>query len=109
MTSKPTDWDRLETLESAVYQAGDSLTITISRANFNWLLLQAGRWLSRDERRIKNSYSWTPEERQIMKENGLIPNNCVSRMQLGWSREDAVNTPKLSAKERGSRLKDGAQ
>lgn len=58
------------------------------------------------------SDEWTEEEREIARRNGLDKNymNAVkARINLGWTREEALNTPKLTENERAKRIAEGTR
>lgn len=56
---------------------------------------------------------WTKEERETAERNGLSANHMnlvVTRInKLGWSKEKALNTPKLSEEERTKRVAEGTR
>lgn len=53
---------------------------------------------------------WTDEDLALIKKNGLNLNMVNTRVNtLGWSKEDALNTPKLTEAERIERLREGVK
>ncbi|MEK5070739.1 hypothetical protein [Sporosarcina sp. FSL K6-1508] len=56
---------------------------------------------------------WTKEEREIAERNGLSANHMnlvITRInKLGWSKERALNTPKISLKEQAKRIAEGTR
>lgn len=56
---------------------------------------------------------YTDEEREIARRNGLDANFMgvvTARIEkLGWTKEDALNTPKLSRKEQAKRVAEGTR
>ena len=61
---------------------------------------------------ITKKNRWTEEEREIAEKNGLSANhmNLVSaRIGKGWTREEALSTPKMSLKEQAERIGEGTR
>lgn len=56
----------------------------------------------------KRPYSpFSPEEKELIKKNGLNGNVVNGRINTGWSKHDALNTPRLSKEERAERSSAG--
>lgn len=58
------------------------------------------------------SDDWTDEERETARRNGLDKNymNAVKvRIRNGWTREEALNTPRLTVDERLERVRAGVK
>ena len=108
----PSDIAKLNNLKEARSFVDANEPITISKSNFNWLVDKAERWINRKENIHKpserESFNWSEKEKEIMKSNGLTTNNVVTRIRIGWSREEAVNTPIVTEEERLRRVKHGA-
>ena len=109
---KPSDLEKLNDLKQARSFVDANEPITISNSNFNWLVDKAERWVNRVENIHKPSerktYNWSEKEKELMKINGLVPNNVAARICRGWTREDAVNIPKITEKGRQQRVIEGA-
>ncbi|MDW0112223.1 hypothetical protein QT711_03435 [Sporosarcina saromensis] len=61
---------------------------------------------------IKKNGKWTAEEIELAKKNGLDKNymdTVKARIRLGWSREEALSTPILTADERAKRVVEGTR
>lgn len=53
---------------------------------------------------------WSREQVEIMERNGLNKNMVNTRITvLGWTEEEALNTPKVSEKERAKRVAEGTR
>lgn len=60
----------------------------------------------------RRTSKWTDVEKEVAKQNGIHSNGMSlpnTRLRLGWSREDAVGTPKLTEKERVKRVAEGTR
>lgn len=60
----------------------------------------------------RKSRKWTNKELEIAEKNGVRGNGMSlpsARMRLGWSREDAIGTPKLTEEERVKRVAAGVK
>ena len=59
------------------------------------------------------SGKWTAEELEIARRNGIDGNSMslvsIRIKKLGWSKEKALNTPKVSEKERAKRVAEGTR
>lgn len=51
---------------------------------------------------------WSEEDKATMKKNGISRNLANTRVgMLGWTKEDALHTPKLTKEERAERVRQG--
>lgn len=89
----------------------------VDRENFVKRVRALG-WTEEESATIKKgqgrpSGMWTKEELETAKRNGIEGNSMsVPRARinmLGWSREDAVNTPKITEAERLKRVAEGTR
>ncbi|WP_342538477.1 hypothetical protein MKY15_20755 [Sporosarcina sp. FSL K6-1540] len=75
-------------------------------------LFSGNRLITEQAPVIAKKNRWTDEEREIAKKNGLSANhmNLVSaRIGKGWTREEALNTPKMSLEEQAERIGEGTR
>ena len=51
--------------------------------------------INKPKRRMKEKTVFTSEDKYIIVKNGLTTRNVTERMYQGWTKEKAINTPKL--------------